>query len=86
MLLSGHTATITCLDQHGDTLVSGAKDRKVKGQHGVDAKITIEGFTWRVWAQTAYLSLSPVPFPPSQGSLLCVVTLISVCLSYHSQN
>ncbi|KAM4623589.1 F-box/WD repeat-containing protein 10-like [Polymixia lowei] len=30
MLLCGHTDTINCLDIHGDKLVSGAKDSKVK--------------------------------------------------------
>lgn len=32
MLLCGHTGTITCLDLHGNHLVSGARDCKVKGK------------------------------------------------------
>lgn len=32
MALYGHTGTVNCLDLHGDRLVSGSKDRLVKGQ------------------------------------------------------
>lgn len=32
MLFSGHMGTITCLDLHGNHLVSGARDCKVKGK------------------------------------------------------
>lgn len=31
MALYGHTGTVNCLDLHGDRLVSGSKDRLVKG-------------------------------------------------------
>lgn len=32
MALYGHSGAVTCLDVQGDTLVSGAKDRSVKGE------------------------------------------------------
>lgn len=41
MLLYGHMGTINCLDLHGNHLVSGAKDRRVKGKALVDVSVLV---------------------------------------------
>lgn len=40
MALYGHTGTVNCLDLHGDRLVSGSKDRLVKGQQSIKTGCT----------------------------------------------
>lgn len=58
MLLCGHTGTITCLDLHGNHLVSGARDCKVKGK-SVKSHLT---------SQATYRSV-PITFIFTHGHL-----------------